>query len=120
MQTITLVLVIAVAWLAFRPSGGADAGLPWDKANHAAAFAVLTGVTALGWPRAGFLRLSAIMLSAGILIELIQGLPVVGRDADVWDVAADMAGFGLGWLGAMGLRTAHGTNRQGMSGRPSR
>ena len=37
------------------------------------------------------------MLATGVVIELVQGLPAVGRDADVWDVVADMAGFALGW-----------------------
>lgn len=112
LQMITLALVIVVAWLAFKPSGGPDAGLPWDKANHAAAFAVLTGVSALGWPRAGFGRLAVIMLMAGIVIELIQGLPAVGRDADGWDVAADMAGFSLGWMGVLILRASVGRIRE--------
>lgn len=117
LRWITLVLVIAVAWLAFKPSGGPEAGLPWDKANHALAFAVLTAVSALGWPRLGLRRLAVIMLLGGIVIELIQGLPVIGRDADVWDVAADMAGFGLGGLGVLMLRTAFGRATDRIGGR---
>lgn len=98
------VLIIIVAWLAFRPTTGADQGLPWDKANHALAFFVLTIVCARGWPGSGFWRLAAVMLAAGTAIEIIQGLPLVGRDADVWDVVADMAGFVLGWILTIGLR----------------
>lgn len=117
LRWITLILVIAVAWLAFKPSGGSDAGLPWDKANHALAFAVLTLVSALGWPRLGLGRLAVIMLLGGIVIELVQGLPVVGRDADGWDVAADMAGVGLGGLGVLLLRTAAGRAHDRVGGR---
>jgi len=50
-----------------------------------------------GWQALSAAKLAAIMLAAGIGIELVQGLPAVGRDADVWDVVADMAGFALGW-----------------------
>ena len=103
-RALACVLVVVIAWLAFRPSTGADQGLPWDKANHALAFLVLTIVSARGWPGAGVWRLGAVMLLAGVAIEMIQGLPLVARDRDGWDVVADMAGFGLGWIAALGLR----------------
>lgn len=93
----TLVVALALAWLAFRPATGPDIGLPWDKANHCCSFLVLTLLTARGWPRLTAGRTAAIMLAAGIGIELVQGLPAVGRDADVRDVVADMVGFVLGW-----------------------
>ncbi|MFC7378152.1 hypothetical protein [Brevundimonas sp. GCM10030266] len=93
----TILFSVLIAWLAFRPSEGVEAGLPWDKANHAAAFLVWTILVGVSWPRAGLVRLAALMLGLGIGIELIQGLPSVGRDADVWDVVADMTGFAVGW-----------------------
>lgn len=93
----TFVFALAVAWFAFTPSTGVESGLPWDKANHAAAFLTWTILAGCGWPRAGFLRLAAVMLVLGTAIELIQGLPAVGRDADVWDVVADLTGFAAGW-----------------------
>ena len=93
----TLLVAVVLAWLAFRPSTGMDAGLPWDKANHAASFVVLTVLTGCGWPGVGAGRMALIMLAAGTGIELVQGLPAVGRDADVWDVVADMAGAATGW-----------------------
>jgi len=92
-----LIVAVVLAWLAFRPSTGADVGLPWDKANHCFAFLVLTVLTGCGWSGLGAGRMAAIMLSAGIGIELVQRLPAVGRHAEVLDVVADMAGFALGW-----------------------
>lgn len=92
-----LVAALAMMWLAFTPPTGADGGLPWDKANHCLAFLVLTVLTGRGWPRLSVGGLAAIMLAAGIGVELVQGLPAVGRDADVWDVIADMAGIAVGW-----------------------
>lgn len=102
----TLVCALVMAWLAFRPSTGVDVGLPWDKANHALSFLVLTVLAGCGWPRLTLVRTGLIMLAAGIVIELVQGLPAIGRDADVWDVVADVVGFGLGWavLAGGGLR----------------
>ncbi|RZJ31378.1 MAG: hypothetical protein EON85_03420 [Brevundimonas sp.] len=93
----TIVFAFVVAWFAFTPSTGAESGLPWDKANHAMAFLTWTVLAGCGWPRAGILRVALVMLGLGTAVELIQGLPAVGRDADVWDVVADMTGFLMGW-----------------------
>lgn len=103
-RVLTGLLVVMIAWLAFRPSVAVDQGLPWDKANHALAFLVLTMISVRGWPGAGFWRLGAVMLLGGAAIEIIQGLSLVGRDRDGWDVAADMVGFGLGWTAVLALR----------------
>lgn len=102
----TVAVAVALAWLAFRPSTGVDGGLPWDKANHFVGFLVLTALTGCGWPALGVGQMAAIMLVAGTGIELVQGLPAIGRDADAWDVVADMAGAGVGWavLTAGGVR----------------
>lgn len=104
----TMLFAVAVAGFAFTPSTGVETGLPWDKANHAVAFLTWTLLVGCGWPRAGILRIAAVMLALGTAIELIQGLPAVGRDADVWDVVADMVGFAAGWglLAAFNLRRA--------------
>ena len=72
--------------------------MPWDKGNHALAFMVLTVLTGLGWPRLSSTSLLLIMVVAGVAIELVQGLPVIGRDVDVLDVVADVAGTLLGLL----------------------
>lgn len=106
----TVLFAFVVAWFAFTPSTGVESGLPWDKANHAVAFLTWTILAGCGWPRAGFLRLAAVMLALGIGIELVQGLPAVGRDADVWDVVADMTGFLAGW-GLLTAATAFGRRR---------
>lgn len=93
----TLILSLVLAWLAFKPSTGVDVGLPWDKANHFFSFAMLTVVTGCGWPRLTAARMAAVMVAAGIGIELVQGLPAVGRNAELWDVVADGVGFLVGW-----------------------
>ena len=95
-RTATLIWSVVMAWLAFRPVAAIETGLPWDKANHAAAFVVLTVLAGLGWPRSPGIARVAILLAAGVMIELVQGLPQIGRDADVWDVVADGVGIAAG------------------------
>ncbi|MDZ4113712.1 MAG: hypothetical protein U1E18_29535 [Brevundimonas sp.] len=95
-RTAALACAIVLAWLAFRPATGVEQGLPWDKANHALAFVVLTVLTGRGWPDLSRGLLIVIMLAAGVGIELVQGLPQIGRDADVWDVVADGVGIAAG------------------------
>lgn len=103
-RTAALACAIVLAWLAFRPATGVDQGLPWDKANHALAFLVLTVLTGRGWPDLSRGLLILIMLAAGVGIELVQGLPQIGRDADVWDVVADAVGVAAGLAVLAGLR----------------
>jgi hypothetical protein len=64
----------------------------WDKANHLIAFAVLLALGALGFPRAPLPVLGVAMILYGGAIELLQGLPGVGRDSDPIDLLADGAG----------------------------
>ena len=65
-------------------------------------FAVLTALARIAYPRASvggiFLRLSAF----GALIEVVQMIPVLHRDADVQDWAADSLAI-LAVLGAASL-----------------
>ncbi|HYC98043.1 hypothetical protein [Brevundimonas sp.] len=70
------------------------------------AFLLLTALAGRGWPGLSRTALVLIMLAAGVGIELVQGLPQIGRDADVWDVVADAAGIaaGLAVLKQLGRR----------------
>lgn len=76
----------------FKPSGG-KAVLPWDKAEHFVAFFGLMLLVLVAFPRTASWRLGAILSAEGAAIEIIQGLPLVGRDADVWDWVADTIGI---------------------------
>jgi VanZ family protein len=99
-RTATLGWAIIICWLAFQPSTAVESGLPWDKANHAAAFLVLTLLAGRGWPALSRVAVVLAMLAAGVGIELVQGLPWIGRHAETWDVLADAVGVaaGLGLL----------------------
>lgn len=103
-----LAFAVVVAWFAFRPAMEVEGGLPWDKANHAVAFLILTILTGLGWPRLPTAFLFALMMVAGVMMEVVQGLPAIGRDADVMDVVADGVGtlIGLAALWVLSRRSA--------------
>lgn len=62
-----------------------------DKILHAIAFYGLTLLAALSFPRANLITIALGMSAFGALIELVQGLPFVGRDREFADWAADTA-----------------------------
>ena len=68
----------------------------WDKAQHALAFAVLTGLALLLWPQwAGRVVLGMLAFGAGI--ELAQWA-VGWRFAEWADLAADAVGVLVAWV----------------------
>ncbi len=81
---------LVTAWGAFAPPGEPHPHLfPWDKAEHFSAFAVLATSGVLAFPRMRLPLLAALLSLAGGMIEVIQALPIVNRDADVMDWVAD-------------------------------
>ncbi len=93
-KTAGIVLSVALAYTlfkAFAPSHEGGGGFfPWDKADHFSAFFVLTGLAMVALPRQPLWRIAVGMSALGALIEVIQGLPFVGRDCDFWDWVAEM------------------------------
>lgn len=84
-------LLVAVAlFFALDPR---PPGLPidslGDKFAHVLAFAVLTGVASLAWPRTPFWRIALLLALFGAGIEFLQMIPVLHRDADWRDWVAD-------------------------------
>jgi len=84
------VLLVYTLYEAFAPPTSGPGLMPWDKAVHFTAFFVLTGVALVAFPRQPLWRIAAGMSVIGALIELIQALPFVNRDCDVWDWVAEM------------------------------
>ena len=89
--------VRAVFWLtvifvfvsAEMPAGRAPHLFPWDKAEHFAAFFVLTSLAAAAYPRASLVLVALWLSLFGCAIELVQALPVIHRDCDIGDWVAD-------------------------------
>ena len=92
------VFVAATAFTLYAAVAPGDdtAGLiPWDKAKHFIVFYGLTFLATTALPKSRFLKIGLVLLGFGIAIEILQGLPIVGRDADVFDIVADTLGIGF-------------------------
>ncbi|PTE06785.1 hypothetical protein [Mesorhizobium helmanticense] len=66
-----------------------------NKLDHAVAFAVLATTGYFAWPDSRG-KLTCLLILTGAVIEVVQGLQMIGRDRDAWDWAADCVGMGLG------------------------
>lgn len=62
-----------------------------DKFQHILAFATLTALAAAAWPATSWMKIGIGLALFGALIEVLQTIPTLHRDGDVWDWAADMA-----------------------------
>lgn len=93
----TFARVIFWAALAFTvvmatlPHPPAALSTPSDKVNHVIAFFVLTALHKLAYRDFGFWRRLVVMAAFGGLIELVQMVPALHRDAEWLDWAADVA-----------------------------
>lgn len=96
-------MAIAVAYgAAIVPADDSVGIVQQDKINHMIAFLTLAILAALGWPRAPLWRTGLLLALFGAFIELSQMVPALQRDADVYDLLADIAativGLGIGRL----------------------
>ena len=64
---------------------------PSDKIQHIIAFATLAALGAAAYPRASLVRLLIGLAAFGALIEIIQLIPALQRDAQLTDIIADVA-----------------------------
>ncbi|MCK5909075.1 MAG: VanZ family protein [Caulobacter sp.] len=93
-----LVFVAAVALTLYAALAPGDDGaglIPWDKAKHFIVFYGLTFLASIALPKSRSWKIGLVLLGFGIAIEILQGLPIVGRDADVFDIVADTLGVGF-------------------------
>lgn len=89
----------AISVLALMPGPAAPPRLlGTDKIEHAVAFLVLTLLAAFGWRGLPLWFIALAMTTHGLLIELIQGSPILQRTTSFADVIADMIGIALGLL----------------------
>ena len=58
------------------------------------AFFMLTILSLVAFPRRSPLLIGLFLAWIGAMIELIQGLPVVHRDCDVWDWVVELIAIG--------------------------
>jgi VanZ family protein len=64
-------------------------GNPNDKVQHIAAFATLSLLGSFAYPRTSLTNLLLRLSLFGAFIEVVQAIPVLHRDSDVFDWLAD-------------------------------
>ncbi len=82
-------------YAALAPGDDTGGLIPWDKAKHFIVFYGLTFLATMALPKSRPWKIGAVLLAFGVAIEILQGLPIIGRDCDVFDVVADMLGVGF-------------------------
>lgn len=86
---LALAFTLVMALLPKPPTPpGLDAG---DKVQHVLAFAVLSLLATFAYPRRRLVDIFAAMAAFGALIEVLQLIPALGRDAEFMDWVADCA-----------------------------
>lgn len=78
---------------ALLPPHAGPSLLPWDKAEHFAAFFGLLLLALPAFPELPLWQLAVLLCAEGGLIEILQGLPFIHRDPDIKDWLADSAGI---------------------------
>lgn len=89
MQAVVWLVATTILGLALAPAMP-DLAPVNDKVQHMAAFAALTIVACLGYPRAPFRFIFAGLALFGGLIEILQMIPALHRDAEFSDWLADI------------------------------
>lgn len=101
-----LLCLAAILYLSLAPSEATPAAhLGWDKARHALAYLVLTGLGLFAFgPRLALLG-GVVLLGAGV--EVAQAAMDLGRQGELADLAANLTGEVAAlaiWLGVARLR----------------
>lgn len=85
-------LALAFAlFMAWSPHPPAVPGAPGDKIQHMMAFGTLAILACAGWPRYELLRIGERLSFVGAIVEVVQSIPALGRDCDIFDWIADTA-----------------------------
>ena len=83
--------ILVLLALTLMPSNIIPA-LPHDKLQHFASFLAL-GILGFGWVSTRSAMMFVALAALGAAIELLQPLPLFGRDGDIFDWVADLAGI---------------------------
>nr|WP_295662312.1 teicoplanin resistance protein VanZ [Polymorphobacter sp.] len=88
-RIIFAVLLVGTFIAAILPNAEAPDLGDGDKINHIAAFITLSLAAAWAWPRAALWRIALWLSALGGLIEIVQAIPFIARDAEWNDWIAD-------------------------------
>ncbi len=86
-------------WLALSPHVGPPPPPgPYDKIEHFTGFYVLAAMALVAYPASARWKIFVGLAAFGGLVEILQAIPALHRDCDVWDWLTDMAGIGAALL----------------------
>lgn len=88
-RVIFAVILVGTFVAAILPNAQAPDFGDGDKINHIAAFITLSVAAAWAWPRTDLWRIGLWLSALGGLIELVQAIPFIARDAEWGDWFAD-------------------------------
>ena len=86
--------VAVLLWLSLAPVDALPPVSFWDKAEHALAYVVLTGLGLILFASRWRLVLGGVFL-LGALIEVLQSVMGLGRQGDLIDLLADALGIAV-------------------------
>ncbi len=103
MRFVFIGAVLFAVIMASLPQPPQIPGQPSDKVQHIMAFAVLTLLARLAYPATKRWRLFVSLAFLGALIEAVQAIPMLHRDASLLDWLADCGAVGttLGFMAIM-------------------
>ena len=108
-RMIFFVTLIGTLIAAFMPAADAPTLGASDKLNHIAAFVTLSLLAAWAWPRVRLWWIAVAMSATGGLIEAVQAIPFIARDAEWADWYADTFAAGVALLIVAALRQVRRT-----------
>lgn len=90
LRILFLALFLIVSWLLLSPNSELPEVEVSDKAAHVLVFSALMLSGGLAFERKRYVLTSAVLLSYGALVEILQ--PLVNRNASIYDVFANLTG----------------------------
>jgi VanZ family protein len=79
-------------------------GEPNDKVQHIAAFVTLTLLGSFAYPATALVQLLIRLSLFGAAIEVVQAIPALHRDSDIWDWVADTLAIAFALIAVWWLR----------------
>lgn len=125
MKSVSLIRVLAALfWLALAvtvvmallPHPPQIAAVSGDKTLHVIAFATLTLMASAAFPRRSAVELFAALAALGAVIEVLQMIPALGRDAEFADWVTDCVAVAITLGIVTALRKIAGLVRRGLLG----
>jgi len=109
------VALAAAFGFAVAPDSGPQLMAGSDKIMHWTAFAFLSALGRIGYPQSSLVWIAFGLSLFGVAIEVVQGMPIVARDSDIADWAADILGVAGGlaavWAGGQFISEHEQTGR---------